>query len=71
MATQLTKPVVRETKALVRDRSRMRPIVITLEAGHQGQGMISLKLKGNRQPPLTITPERLYLWLERRAAGLA
>lgn len=69
--TKLTKTISRETNALVRDRSKQRPIIITLEEGYQGQGMISLKLKGNRQPPLTITPDSLYHMLERRMAGMA
>jgi hypothetical protein len=68
--TKLTKTISRETNALVRDRSNHRPVIITLEEGYRGQGMISLKLKGNRQPPLTITPEALYSYLERRAVGL-
>ena len=71
MATKLTKIVVRETTDKVRDRTKEREVVIILEPGHQGKGMISLKLKGNRQPPLSITPGTLYRLLERRAVGVA
>jgi hypothetical protein len=71
MATKLTNKVTRETRDMVRDRSKQREVVITLEPGHQGKGMISLRLKGTRHPPLIITPSRLYLMLERRAVGLA
>ena len=71
MATKLTKNVTRETNATVRDKSTQRNVIIELEPGYQGKGMINVRLKGLRHPALGIPPESLYLYLERRAVGLA
>lgn len=69
--TPLGSTIKRKTQSMVRDKGKMRNVVITLDAGHQGHGMVSLNLYGVPHTTLTITPAQLYKLLEHRSVGLA
>ena len=45
MATKLAKPVYRESRAMVRDRSKFRPLIAGLVPGD----VLTLRMKGCRQ----------------------
>lgn len=53
--TTISKPIKRETSATVFERSKRRPIIISVEPG----GLISLRLKGNRKT-YSLDLESLY-----------
>ncbi len=55
MATNLTKPVYRETQTAVRDRSKRRMLIAGLEPGD----VISIRPKGT-QKAYSVTVEWLY-----------
>lgn len=54
MTTKLTKPVRRDTEELVRDRGKMRRIIVTVYPGGVGPDYLGLRLKGCRREE-TIT----------------
>ena len=54
--TRLTRPVKRETNAVVRDRGRMRPLMVKLE---EGGHLMRLWPKGTRQV-YTVPFEAVY-----------
>jgi hypothetical protein len=69
MATQINKPISRETQSLVNHKGKDRPVIVTLN-----RSTIELRIKGIRTRGIIISYDRLFNEQEmvaaRNAVGL-